>query len=220
MKEIENVWKLPEAPSQDSPQEVKDKYSHAVTVLTWYLDKFLPMAAGQEYWGPHIRPFHLMTDKVDVEGDVSGKKKVLVTVTSEAFGILVYANCRDKWIADFTLKDGDRKAKIPKYDKDNKETHKHQNKWSSSRTGQIQGGGWSKEALKYFNTLIEKIKNFRIEEEEGGNLGFEYGKQLIRVANSVETGNESDSSSGKKRKRSGGKPEDEIETVDISFLDE
>ena len=90
-----------------------------------------------------------MTDKAEVPGDTSGKKKVLVTITSEAFGLVIFANCRDKWIADFQFKASNKKAKIPKYNKEDPATHKYQNKWSSSRTGQVQGGGWDNEALQY-----------------------------------------------------------------------
>ena len=53
--------------------------------------------------------------QTDVPGDPSGKKKVLVTITSEAFALVIFANCRDKWVADFKLKAGNKRAKIPKF---------------------------------------------------------------------------------------------------------
>ena len=218
VEEIEKVWDLPDAPATEEEGEEKTKYVRAISVLTWYLDRFMPMAVGLEFWGPNIRPFHLLTDFLDIEGDVSGKKKVLVSVTSEAFGILMYANCRDKWVADFELRASNKKAKIPKYNKDDPSTFKHQNKWSNSRTGQIQGGGWNRVALKYFNAQIAAIQAFREEEKKGeAPERLQFGQNLILAANSINL--EDDNSASKKRKR-GGKPEDEIEVVDICFLDE
>ena len=100
--EIQEVWALPDPPtpvSDETNEAAKAKYAEAQAaynkaecILQWYLDSYLPMAAGFDFWGPTIRPFHLMTDKKKVNGDPSGKERVLVMVTSEAFGLLVYAN--------------------------------------------------------------------------------------------------------------------------------
>lgn len=160
-----------------------------------------------------------MTDLEEVEGDPSGKKKVLVTVTSEAFALLLWANSRDKWLADFKLKAGNKKAKIPKYNKDDQDTWKHQNKWSNSRTGQIQGGGWAKEALVFFNTTIQNISKWRKDQQKDGYQAYKYGRELIKAAEGVVL--EASASKGsKKRKKS---PSDTPETateIPITFLDE
>lgn len=228
LEEIEAVWDL--KPPGDKPDganidELADyntkkiKYARQLEILTWYLDTYLPLAVGLEFWGPNIRPFKLMTDMKVVSGDPSGKKKVLVTITSEAFGLLVYANCRDKWVADFTLKAGNKKAKIPKYDKDKPETHKHQNKWSSSRTGQVQGGGWAPEALEYLNKQIAAIQKWRNEEAERGFVNYNFGKELICQAQQVTMDGQDDKN--KKRKRAEEKAvESEAVCVDLTILDE
>ena len=228
------MWLLPNQPDPVADQtneaakakfaKQKAEYDHAESILLWYLDSYLPMAAGFDFWGPTIRPFHLMTDKKEVPGDPSGKERVLVTVTSEAFGVLLYANCRDKWLADFDLRktSGNKKIKIPKYDKDDPATHKHQNKWSNSRTGSVQGGGWAIEAISYFNKCISGIKTFReYEEKENQNALYELGRLLIKQANDIkieETASET--SSGDKRKRGAGSPVDEIEVVELDYLSE
>ena len=160
-----------------------------------------------------------MTDKEEVEGDPSGKKKVLVTVTSEAFALLLWANSRDKWLADFTLRASNKRAKIPKYNKDDQTTWKHQNKWSNSRTGQIQGGGWAKDALVFFNTAIKDISKWRKEQEVTGYQSYMYGRELIKTAEGLVL-EASDSNGGKKRKNSpANTPETAVE-IPITFLDE
>ena len=202
--------------------EKKQIFDAHMELLTWYLDSFLPMAVGLEFWGPNIRIFRLLNDKIIVDGDPSGKERVQVTVTSEAFGHLVYANCRDKWIHEFNYKKGKRKgAKVPKFDKDDKSTHVYQNKWSSSRTGQLVGGGWAPEALNYFNLAIERLKKVREEEEKGGNERFEIGRTLVRAINDTKLEHDSSGSEGsKKRKKAGKDTVNEVEVVDLLYLDE
>ena len=190
-------------------------------LLTWYLDSYLPFAVGLEFWGPNIRPFHLLSDKIMVDGDPSGKEKVLVTVTSEAFGQLVYANCRDKWMHEFNYKKGKRKgAKVPKFDKQDKSTHVYQNRWSSSRTGQLVGGGWAPEALNYFNLAIERLQKVREEEKKTGNQQFKIGRTLVQAINNTKLERDSSSEGSKKRKKAGKGTVNKVEVFDLLFLDE
>ena len=226
MEDLQNIWDLPDPPADtydsdsDTPASPEQKaYSLAVAKLVWYLNSFLPNTVGLHFWGPNIRPFKLMTDKEVVDSDPSGKKKVLVTVTSEAFALLLWANSRDKWLADFKLKKKDRKAKIPKYDKNNRATWKHQNKWSNSRTGQIQGGGWSKDALVFFNATIKDINKWRAEQEQEGFTCYKLGRELIKIAEGINLEG-SDANKGKKRKSPSPDTPETEPTITITFLDE
>ena len=217
-EEIEDVWNLPEVTEASSDKEKKD-YEKKVTILTWYLDSFLPKAVGLEFWGDLIRPYRLMTDTELVEGDVSGKKKVLVTVTSEAFGLLVYHNCQDKWVADYKCKKKhDKKAVVPKFKKEDVSTHAHVNKWSNSNSGSVVGGGWHPDALKKFNALKDHVKAFREVEKDSGNLKMEYGRNLIMAANDINLNG--GKLAGQKRKAPSGDTETNVEVVDITFDDE
>ena len=216
LDEIENVWAIPEVPEEpgedetDSEEakvardEAKLAQDRAVKVLVWWVDQFLPYAVGLEFWGPTIHPFRLMTDLEYVSGDPSGNMKVLVTITSEAFAHLIFANCRDKWQADYDYFKANKNAKrVPAYNKEKPETHKHVNKWSSSRTGQVLGGGWSKEGIKYFLEKQKEVKAFReLEASRGNNLHKETQK-LICKANDIMLENEADSATTKKRKATG-----------------
>ena len=215
---IENVWDLPEV-TDASSEEDKAKYAKKVDILTWYLDIFLPKGVGLEYWGDNIRPFNLMTDTALVDGDLSGKKKVLVTVTSEAFAILVYHNCRDKWLADFEYKKKHgKKATVPKYNKDDPTTFAHVNKWSNCCSGSAVGGGWHNDALNKFNALKDQIRKFRDNEAANGHKKMEYGKSLIMAANNINLNG--GKMAGQKCKAPGKGSEKEVEIVDITFDDE
>jgi hypothetical protein len=133
--ELLNVWDVAD---EQTPADREDAtagaaYSHKINVLTWYIDHYLPNVAGIEYFRLHIRPFKFMTDLGAI---VEGKNKVFVTITSEAFGLLVFENCRNKWLADLEYKKiHGARANVPKYVKDDPSTHKYVNKWSSSNAG-------------------------------------------------------------------------------------
>ena len=107
-------------PTQNSPGKMQNATmlnafcSGTWTVIfPWQLD----LTSGAQ---PFVPFTYWLTDKKEVPGDPSGKQRVLVAVTSEAFGALVCANCCDKWLADFKLRKTNKKAKIPKCDKDDK----------------------------------------------------------------------------------------------------
>lgn len=235
VEEIENVWNLPEptkAPEggEESKEDKKarlnspeqKKYDRAVKILVWWMDSFMPYAVGLECWGPNIRPFHKMTDKQFIEGDVSGKEKVLVTTTSEAFAYLLYANCRDKWMADYAyLKTHkkNKKATVPRYKKNDPETHKHQNKWSNANSGNVPGGGWHLDALKYFNKQMKAVKEYREKEEKAGFPNYNLVQDLIKINNDINMEEDGDSAT-KKRKREESQPDKSVEVIDLMFIDE
>lgn len=234
-EEIENVWNIPEPPAaleedttitEDVHKEreiAQKKHDRAVKVLVWWVDRFLQYAVGLDFWGPNIRPFYLMTDKMVVDGDPSGKEKVLVTTTSEAFAHLTYTNCRDKWVVEYKWrKENPKKKQIPKYKKSDPDTHKFQNKWSNSRTGQVSGGGWLPEALQYFEDKKKKVQEFREMEANRDNVLYKFVQAEICKEHNVKLSDGSDSSSSGSKKR---KRDDEVldqppEVVDITFLDE
>jgi hypothetical protein len=234
---IENVWNIPEPPQgpedpdTETKQEKQDrenspaykKYPEAVELLTWWMDSFMPMAVGLEFWGPNIRPFHLMTDKQLIEGDISGKEKVLVTITSEAYAYQTYANCRDKWIADYEyLKKHGKKAKIPTYFKKDPSTFKHKNKWSNSQTGSVQGGGWEQKGLEYLQERVKAVAALRVKEEKERYEKYKFAQKLLQIANDVkmEDAEQPDSASGKKQKRDDTSAEKSKEDFEIIYIDE
>jgi hypothetical protein len=213
--EMENVWVIGEAPEKEADEKAKAEYNFKIHLLTWYLDQWLPMVVGLEHWGPHIRPYHLMTDKMDM---AAGKNKVLVTVTGEAFGLLIYANCRGKWVSFCTWKDMNPKVECPKYNKNKAETHMYKAEWSDSKTGQVKGGGWNPKAYTKLNEMITKIQEFRAQEEASDNQMFLFGQGLVKAVHSI--GDDETEPPKKKRKTGGDSDVEEPEPVDLEFVDE
>lgn len=80
----------------EDPKNAKDK-----RILLWYQDRWMPIVVGLEYWDNKYRHYELPTDKVKLR---DGNEWVHVTISSEAFGLAMYENCRDKWEEIMKLK--------------------------------------------------------------------------------------------------------------------
>ena len=232
VEEIEKVWEnkycAPEDPdATEGEEEEEDKQSPeykkslaATELITWWMDVFMPLAVGLEFWGPNIRPFSLMTDTKYIDGDVSGEEKVLVTTTSEAYAYQTYANCRDKWIADWNFLKKNPKKSIPKYNKHDSSTFKHKNKWSNATTGSVQGGGWDIAGLEYLQKMITKVGKFREEEEKRGYKRYKLVQKFLKIANDVKLDDTPPKPAGKKRKRDDDEAEKAEDVFKFTYVDE
>ena len=200
VEEFENVWDLPMEPEpvcldnfegdEAGYRAALDEYNVELSIhkkkhalFAWYLDAWLPMAAGVDVWSPKIKSNHIMVDKFMVPMDVSGKERVYVTVTTEAFGQVMFQNCRAKWIAVWTYKkDHGQKANPPKYSKDDLTTHVYEPLWSNSK---VKGGGWHSDGLEYLNERIAAVSAIREEEASNGYDRMKLGLTYIQKANGV-----------------------------------
>lgn len=196
VEEIETVWDLPERPIppvrgpiadlEEAQAQYKadlEVFKSKEKILTWYATDYLSMAVGVESWGNPQKCTSLMTDLAMVQEDVSGKEKVLVPVTSEAFGQVMYKNCRRKWIAVWNYrKTHGPKAKIPKYSKEDQSTHKFEGLWSNPRSGQVEGGGWNSDGLEYLMARMEAIKDVREADKVNDYAKMKHVRSLIQNA--------------------------------------
>ena len=113
-----------------NPEELKKKsMTLQKELFLWYYDVWLPAILPREFWKEDIRHYRLLTDACEI----AGKQKVLVTVASEAFGLLMWENCRDKWVNYFVLKDTDPTAPVPSGK--HEDASKHTAKWSDGNSG-------------------------------------------------------------------------------------
>lgn len=196
VEEIETVWDLPDRPTEPVPGGNGPDYEEALAnyqrdlawymkkeqLLTWYASEYISMTVG-ETWGNTQKCTKLMTDKVMLQDDPSGKEKVLVSVTSEAFGQLIYKNCRTKWIAVWKYKkQHGAKAPLPKYSKTDTSTHQYEGLWSNARTGQVEGGGWHMDGLQYLMDRMEAISAIRAEDQASDYVTMKHVRTLIQGA--------------------------------------
>ena len=100
--------------------------------LLWYVDVYLPAAAGEGNYGATKRRYKMAIEKMEIRG----KQRVLVESMTEAYGWLILDNCNSKW--ENFLKEFSKNSsfKIPKYNKDDESTHPfHVTKYSEAHAG-------------------------------------------------------------------------------------
>ena len=150
-------------------------------ILIWYFDRFLPIAAGKDYWGDDIKYYKLPTDKAEI----AGEQKTLVTVTSEAFGLLNLENCQEKWVKMYEYKEEHgQDATIPVKGEAAKP---FKGKWTDSKCGRIMYGGWAEEAFDSFEGFKKALNDFRKHEADNGYKFLNYVKKLLREKKGIVT---------------------------------
>lgn len=178
--------------SEDELEKPENKTEKEL--FLWYYDQWLAAILPKEFWKPDIRYYNLMTDKIDI----AGQQKVLVTVSSEAFGLLMWENCHKKWVNYCKLKDRDPKAVIPSSNKDPSYAD-HQALWSDGCAGQVKYGGWDVRAYVRFEELKKEVKARRKADEDSGYVGQKLAYKYMRAANKREGKSPQDDKKSKRR---------------------
>ncbi len=68
---------------------------HLKKLFCFYTDKLMPTVVGSEAWGKNIRHYTLLSEATI---DDDGESKQLITASTEAFLVVLYENCHNKWI--------------------------------------------------------------------------------------------------------------------------
>lgn len=201
MDEMTKVWEL--AALTDLATDEKHKAAKALVV--WYYESWLPIAIGRKYWEKHHRWYNKPIDSCEIkkkndDGEWIAEKKVLVTITSEAFGWLTYDNCRDKWLNLFRFRETNgKKAKIPV--KDEAGAEKYRPKYTESNCGQVKFGGWKDEAFDQFERYKTMIKNIRSMDKDNNYTSMQAALKLVRdVQGITEDTPKTKSKRGRKKK--------------------
>ncbi len=163
-----------------TPQNLeKTENAEAKTFLLWYYERYLPVVAGKPYWSEDIKYYQLLTDTQDI----NGKQKVHVTVTSEAFGLLVWENCYVKWLKIFQLKAEDEDADIPRGKEEG--AQEFAGKWSDANCGQQKFGGWHEDAYAYFEEVTTFVEDWRKQDGENGKVLQKYFLECLRTKKGI-----------------------------------
>ena len=149
---------------------------YAKSVVIWYYDRWLPVVAGTDWWNPQQCYFNILTDKVEI--GPNGDKKVFVTSSTEAFGVLIMDNCHTKWVNEFEYRKNDAKRVLPKGKDEGAELFKA--KYTDSKNGQVKFGGWSQESFEAFQKYAEKIQKNRSSDKKQGYQQMKFAKDLVR----------------------------------------
>ena len=100
---MKSIWDVAtmDPPTDDSPAEYKKDYDERIRDLIWYLEHWLPAVVDYDNWPEQVRYQWRITSKRPIEG----QQKVRITITREAFGLLVFGNLRKRWTNNFIWDD-------------------------------------------------------------------------------------------------------------------
>lgn len=190
------------------------------TIFDLYL-LFVSATAGSATFGDKQRRTSPISGCLRQDGKVS------VSPSTEAMCLVMFDNCRDKWVNMYDWKEIQGNAgDIPKYStKRHEETKQWMAKYSDSCSGSSPYSGWSKDGIIAFNTLKREISDLRIEHvgdllpiEEAAKDRFYAAYQAERKRKNAANGKTDDDEEGsdaesgnRRRKQNGADDGDEIE---------
>ena len=111
----------------------------------WFIGEFVACVSGTKVWGRKKYYYRVSEAVID-----KGSQELVVTVSDEAFAILLYENYIDKWIARYHM---ERRGEKP--------GGKAKGKYTSSVTDHCLYGGWSAEGVTRFNALCAIVDKDR-----------------------------------------------------------
>lgn len=178
-----------------------DVHKKQKALVIWYVDRWMPIVAGQKCFGEKMRETHFPAEKVEIFGK---EKKVLVPISSEAFGILTIDNCHAKWVATGEWRKPNPKQALVKTG-DNAQQFKA--KYTDSNVGQVKFGGWHADAFTKFQEYIDAVQKGR-EVDEGNDWRHQkYALELVRKERKVaEKEAEASANPSKKKKKAPAPP--------------
>ena len=138
-------------------------------LFCWWWDQYMPRAAGsQRVWNKKIKYFGTISE----HAPPGNPKDVYITPSTEAWGLLLIMNCRDRWPKLMELKNNTSNRIT--YTKSAASKTKagitlvnvnddpgFLGKYTKSDAGQKKFGGWSAEGLQLYKELVAKNKEAR-----------------------------------------------------------
>lgn len=127
----------------------RSRTDHEREAFHWFVGEFLECVSGRRVWG-RKKFTHRVSDPME-----RGSAEKVVTVSDEAFAILVYENYIDKWLRKYTCEQqgvqGEDTNEIEKRIKG------RYTAGTTTRAANIMYGGWSDEGLIRFNQLCRLV---------------------------------------------------------------
>lgn len=120
--------------------------AHEMEAYLWFVGSFLECVSGARAWGKR-KYFERVSNAM-----VGGTDELLVTVSDEAFALLLYENYVTKWMTKYI----EERTQI--FQEENKRMN---GKFTKSSTGNCEYGGWDEEGVRRFNQLCVLVQNDR-----------------------------------------------------------
>ena len=219
-KEIKQLMTRDKLEEDTEPALKADMEAKFVT----YVNVLLPKVAGNKYWGTGTRHYQLPSSSYhDIcvpEGSGLDPTVEAVTASDEAFLVIVFENCYDKWeqqAAKYKKSVQDNQVDsrveifVPKTDKTD-----YNLPYTNSKAGNLKYGGWKAEGIKKFDEYTAKIEKNR--QTDGKYLKEVEEENLVRIQKKEGLIEAADKDAKKKNKK--GKSEAAFADVDAGEEDD
>ena len=146
--EMPTVQEILEARTLDTDEEAH------MFAMKFYWTHLLPAVGGMKRWKVHMYYIHLSgTARVD-----GIENHTLLTVSDEAFALVLYDNCHDKWLRE---KDEDGEQTASDDGKNTKRNKRSPGKYTQPKSGSELGARWSDEGKRAYNEYYRAVKEAR-----------------------------------------------------------
>lgn len=150
----------------------------------FYVDVLLPKVALKENWDTNYRHYQTVS-----EAHHQGKpNKKCITVSTEAFLVLIFMNCYFKWIY---LADCKKKGI-----KENRSSPDFATPWTDVKAGQQKWGGWNDGGRALFKEICKKVDDGR--KQDSGKEAEKACLVRLRTKHNVEEKDKNRAAKGRK----------------------
>lgn len=180
------------------PEKTLEKHKEASDIYVWYYDVFIPAAVNiKSQFGSEVRHYKLYTDKVNVYG----KEMVAVHPNVEAYALLVYDNCRNKWKFQYEEKKKNPNCCIDAHCEENRGKYTYFPKGAAgSKARSASVCGFNKAGLDKFSELLTFVKQERKKDADADMKNAKLALKLMRLKHNIKEGTASVPASNKRRR--------------------
>lgn len=134
-----------------------------IEAFIWFFAKFVECVCGLKQWG--VQKTRQLVSQASSSASKHGK---VVTVSDEAFALLLFDNYIDKWVSAFEREEGqntDASMASPTTASGRKaRKDREKGKYTAQKTGHCKYGGWSREGMARYNQFYHLVKADRASE--------------------------------------------------------
>ena len=146
-------------------REIDFQNEEEMAAMEWYWLKVLGTVGGYTGWGDKAKFYNTPVSMTYIsKAHNPNQSYKLFPATTEAFMVVMYDNCVEKWEAMAVWKEQNgAKMKLPRKSNKNKDEPIHKTKYTVSDKGQIKWAGWLDIGLQRFQELRTEIIASRAE---------------------------------------------------------
>ena len=131
--------------------EVVARTSKDEAMIDYWLHELCPVAAGVKNLPKKVLNYTIISE-AKCQHD---QQKLAFPAVSEAFALLCYENCREKWVKIWKFKQENPGDKVPVANKETANDDRYSSKYTVATKGVQKFGGWTQDGLDAFGKYVD-----------------------------------------------------------------